>query len=201
MSENSPGNARYIAWSKVASASWIGELRILRRSCAFCSQGFGHELLQYLFVHVTKLLDIEASFPGGVLAQLSEQRLRTTESHEAVQNCCRLAGREREHRHVALASAVVLVVTSTHPDDRSAPQFGFFTGKVFHPLDQQLRVFLLGGLRDLADKCGHTRCCGFGFAFSHFLTPKPLQYTPVSLPTPPSVDLAGNPNFTGELSH
>ena len=42
------------------------------------------------------------------------------------------------------------------------------TGKVLHPFDNCLRLFLSGWVRDRTDKPGHTGCRGFGFVLRHF---------------------------------
>ena len=53
-------------------------------------QGLLDHGFQHLLIYIRELLDVEAAFASGVLAELSQQRLGVAETDHVVQNSCGL---------------------------------------------------------------------------------------------------------------
>src|SRR5262249_56591660 len=100
---------------------------------------------------------VEAALALGVPSELREQELRAIETGCAIEHRRSLARREPDHRHVALAPAVIDIVDAAEADDRRPPHRGLLARRIRHELDERLRIAapcLVGNGRDEARNTG-----------------------------------------------
>jgi MFS family permease len=94
--------------------------------------------------HIRELLDVEAALAGRMLAEFCEQRRSLAKPGHPIQNSCGPTRRECDNRHIALPSALVLVVVASEANDGWPPHLRLFARRVLHHLDQCFGVRALG---------------------------------------------------------
>src|SRR5258708_36509752 len=78
-------------------------LHSIRVPRSFGGEGFDHQRLQDLLIHIGELFDVKAALAGGLLAEPAEQRLRVAGPRHPAENRCSLTWRKTGHGLVACA--------------------------------------------------------------------------------------------------